>query len=155
MNKSSALAYESHIAREIGLHLFVRIVQRHAPMNIRAPERGRVYNYVGKYSFTPEQGDNCTGEESFLPLVSDCRNYASSRSNLSARTRPPLLPRASCSSCMSKSLAIILPVPYESHTSRTTRIDTPGMQFHRISQIRRNFRRRRESTELTFDTKHI
>lgn len=86
-------------------HLFVKIMQRCALRKIRMPEQSRVCNYVRKYSFIPRQGHNCMGMN--FPFRLSC-NYANFRSNLSARTYPPLLPRASYNSCMSKSLMIIL-----------------------------------------------
>jgi len=109
-------------------HSFVKIMQRCALRKICMPERSRVCNYVRKYSFMSRQGDNCTGM-SFPFRLS--RNYANSRSNLSARTRPPLLPRASYNSCMSKSLVIILPVRMRMYT----RIDARNVQFYQISEI--------------------
>lgn len=92
--KSQVLVLNSRRKRDLGpppVYLLRLCSAACTPMNIRPLERGRVYNYVGQYSFTSEQGDNCAGRSSsplFAPSRSDCRNYARSRSNLSARTSP-------------------------------------------------------------------
>lgn len=117
---------------KIGLHSFVKIMQRCAPGKIRMSERSRVCNYIRKYSFMPRQGHNCTGM-SFPFRLS--RNYANSRSNLSTRTRPPLLPRASYNSCMSKSLVIILPVRMKIIHRMYTKIDARNYLFYPFYQI--------------------
>lgn len=92
---------------KIEFRLFVKIIHHCAPRKIRRPERRCIYNYVRKYSFMQGQGDNCTGMSSPFWLS---RNYARVLVQTCARTRPPLLPRASCNNCMSKTLVIIPPV---------------------------------------------